>query len=429
MLLSLLNTLGLLTSVILYDLGAGDIRWTRTHPAESKTIVFQPHSKGQVLYAALEDSIGGLFVSRDGGYTWRKAIGRDSALIPTSKAYIRQIHVLSSDTNIVFAGSSQTAFGVSRSTDGGYNWQQVIFDATILGESIFETPDGSGRLYCGNSGLTTLWMSDDKGKTWSEVSTIDAGSPNICVIAPQPGTTNVFLVGTGGGSISRSVDAGKTWFQTHAPEEFGFSDVPMILFDPVDPDNVFATLYNYKGRSFIKSDDGGRSWRNIPHRRNLWALEIDAANPERMWTGRFTALDTNGGSFFQSTDAGETWEDLGLDSVINIWQMEYDTTTGRIAMATSNGIFIGETRNSAVQEVSSADHFDIWPLPAAGTLQIRAEIEAEMWITDVEGKKLLTQNIVQGESKIDVAGFSAGVYFAHLRHKNGYVIKRIMLVR
>lgn len=406
------------------------ITWTRTMQGQNKVINFRPGSGGKVVYAAPHDTIGGLTISWDGGYTWTKLKGTLSPLEPHGRNYARQIWVDPKDSSVVIVGSSLPSLGVNRSSDGGSNWEQVIRDATILGESIFEVQDGSGLLYCGNSGYTTLWRSYDKGITWDTISTIDAGSPNICIIACRPGSGQEFLVGSAGGFIHKSLDTGKTWYMVHEGSELEMADVPMIAYNIANTNEALATLYNYKGKSLLRTEDGGENWVRIEVPSNQWALEIDQADPRNVFMGRFAALDTVGGSFFKSVDGGESWQDLGLDSITDIWQIDYDTTSGRIAMATSNGIFIGETRKASVEprspntiEASVRVNF------TTNTVIASAEIGTTFEIVDITGKKLFTNTFVQSEYRVDVADWPHGVYFVHFRHNNGYAIRRFTLLR
>lgn len=426
-------TLALVFTLIsdVYVLNA-QIRWTQTMKGQNKVVNFRPGSPGRVLYAVPHDSIGSIHISWDGGYNWARIRGDVDPLEPNGRSATRQLWLDPTDSNNVVLGSSDPHLGLMRSTDAGRNWKQVLNDVVVLGESIVELTDGSGDLYCGVSGIATLWRSTDRGANWDSVSTISEHNPNICVIATRPGSSTDFLVGSGGGSISKTTDAGKTWREVHPESGTGMSDVPMIQFDPLDPDRVWATLYFYRGRSALKSIDGGETWKVLPVVSNQWALKVNPANPNELFMGRFQALDTVGGTFFRSIDGGESWEDLGMDSIVDVWQIDYDTTSGRLAMATSNGIFIGETRQGSVSgEREPASGFDasVTVNFALKLANVFAPSGSAFDILDINGRKLLTRETVEPSTTIDVADWPTGVYFAHIRHKNGYVTRRFTLFR
>lgn len=406
------------------------IKWTRTLGGQNKVVNFRPGSQGTVVYAAPHDSIGSINISWNGGYSWLSVAGEVNPIEPNGRNFTRQLWLDPNDSNNVLLGSSDQRIGVYQSKDAGRNWTQVIPDATILGESIFELQDGSGVLYCGVSGETTLFKSIDRGTTWTPEATIEAGSPNICVIAGKPGSSTDFLVGSGGGIISLTKDAGKTWKQVHPASELGLSDVPMIAFNPKDPNEAIATLYFYNDTSVVKTNDGGETWRRIEAPSNQWALKIDASDPDIIYMGRFSALDTIGGTLFRSSDGGESWDDLGMDSITDIWQIDYDTSSGRLTMATSNGIFIGETKEAAVhRQAGSSLAASVTVNFTAKQLYLHSEIGASVEIIDVNGRKLTTREIVEERSTLDVAAWPQGVYFAHFRHKNGYALRRFTLLR
>jgi hypothetical protein len=160
--------------------------------------------------------------------------------------------------------------------------------------------------------------------------------------------------------------------------------------------------------------------------------EGQSGEPERALYGTFSALDTVGGTFFHSIDGGESWEDLGMDSIVDVWQIDYDTTSGRLAMATSNGIFIGETRQGSVsgdRDPGSGIEASVTVNFALEQARVFAPPGSTFDIIDVSGRKLLTRETVEASSTIDVAGWPTGVYFAHIRHKNGYAIRRFTLLR
>jgi photosystem II stability/assembly factor-like uncharacterized protein len=408
------------------------IRWTQTMKGQNKVVNFRPGSQGKVVYAVPHDSIGSIHISWDGGYHWARIKGSEAPIEPQGRSATRQLWLDPLDSNNVLLGSSDPHTGIYRSSDAGYNWQQALSDVVILGESIFEVSDGSGTLYCGASGIATLWKSTNRGVNWDSISVISDHNPNICVIAGKPGSSTDFLVGTGGGSISKTTDGGKTWREVHPESESGMSDVPMIQFDPLNPDRVWATLYFYKDRSVLKSIDAGETWKVLPVVSNQWALKVNPANPNELFMGRFQALDTVGGTFFRSKDGGESWEDLGMDSIIDVWQIDYDTASGRLAMATSNGIFIGETRQGSVsgdRDLGSGIEARVTVNFALERANIFAPSGSTFDIIDINGRKLLTRETVEPSSTIDVAGWPTGVYIAHIRHKNGYAIRRFTLLR
>jgi hypothetical protein len=99
-------------------------------------------------------------------------------------------------------------------------------------------------------------------------------------------------------------------------------------------------------------------------------------------------------------------------------------------MATSNGLFVGETRSLAIGTAAEPEQFlRLWPLPAKDVIEYSTTTSGELTIVDALGKKLYTEPNVHHGGRIDVADWPRGVYFAQLRHKNGYDLRQIVLVR
>jgi photosystem II stability/assembly factor-like uncharacterized protein len=334
--------------------------------ARTECIAIDPHSNGQILYAAPTDSIG-LFKSTDGGDRWVHITGGAHPLEEGS-AYIKQILVLPYDTGVVLAGSSLVQIGVYRSTNGGFDWFQVL-PVSIQGQAMMQLSDHS--VYCAETGSEgKLWKSTDLGKTWDTVARFD-GRPAVCTIAAQPGNENIFIAGKEGGEIYRSIDRGRSWTLTHEGDTtIGIADVPNIVFNPHNPSIVFGTLYQFPGKSLIKSTDAGLTWNTLPLPKDEWALEIDCSNPDRMWLGRFTGLNPAGAHLLESTDGGNTWLPIGLDTVVDIWMIKYDTSSGLLAVATSEGIYLRHTKSSSVRADLKEKAHLVYPNPASSSVRL-----------------------------------------------------------
>jgi photosystem II stability/assembly factor-like uncharacterized protein len=440
-LISVLFFIGLLctSSLGMRSLQAQAIRWTKTLPFHTEALAFNPGSKGQEIYAAPSDSEG-IWKSNDGGYHWVHLLRGPNPLELGSSALISQIFVLPSDTSVVLVGSSNPRVGMYRTSDGGKNWTRVLEEFSTGGETIFELSGATGdTVYCGQTSYGTLWRSVDLGVHWDSI--VSNGSrPDLCTITPQPGSSWIFLSGSGGGVISRTVDGGAHWTATFSADSANdFTDVPRILFDPTNGREVWATIFSSPKVSLLHSTNGGISWNAIPRALDEWALEIDPANPKRLWIGRFSALDPQGPHFEQTTDGGNTWttEDSasagGFKQVVDIWKIKYDSTSGRLAVATSNGVFIGETKQQAVSAERSVNAFAITPNPARSVVHISSlqNTNERLRIVDLLGRVWWSSESLTsaGDRSITVVGWPAGVYTLLCETTQGSVASRFLVVR
>ena len=127
--------------------------------------------------------------------------------------------------------------------------------------------------YMGSTG-GGVWKTNDAGNTWENISDGFFGG-SVGAVAVSEWDNNVIYVGNGektvrgnvssGDGIWKSVDAGKTW------EHMGLKNarhIPRIRINPKDPNIVYAAVLGdlYKSsseRGVYKSSDGGISWKRV----------------------------------------------------------------------------------------------------------------------------------------------------------------------
>jgi len=157
--------------------------------------------------------------------------------------------------------------------------------------------------YMGTSG-GGVWKSDNAGTSWRNVSDGFFNSASIGAVAVAPSDSNVVYVGTGSGcprgnilngdGVYRSTDAGKTW--THVGLA-GAGLIPRLAIDPRDPDVVFAAVLGdiFKPsaeRGIYRSRDGGSSWDQVHHvsdRTGAVDVVMNPENPREVYAALWTA--------------------------------------------------------------------------------------------------------------------------------------------
>ncbi len=147
--------------------------------------------------------------------------------------------------------------------------------------------------YMGSTG-GGVWKTDDAGASWRNVTDGFVGTGSVGDIAVAESDPNVVYVGMGeadirgnfshGDGVYRSVDAGKTW--THVGLE-DTRQIGRIAIDPRDPDVLFvAALGHVFGtnaqRGLFRSRDGGETWERVlfvDDRTGAIDVAIDPHNP------------------------------------------------------------------------------------------------------------------------------------------------------
>ncbi len=177
-----------------------------------------------------------------------------------------------------------------------------------------------------------VWKTVNAGTTWTPVFDTQ-GSYSIGAIALDPNNSATVWVGTGeynaqrsvgyGDGVYRSDDGGKSWknMGLKTSEHIG-----KIVIDPRDSNVVFVAaqgpLWSAGGeRGLYKTTDGGKTWKaviTVSENTGVTDVVMDPSNPDTMyaaaWQRRrhFYTL-VNGGpesAMYKSTDGGNTWTKL-----------------------------------------------------------------------------------------------------------------------
>lgn len=275
----------------------------------------------------------GVWKSLDAGKTWRHMGLADSRHIP-------RLRVHPKNPDLVYAAAlghlygPNDARGVYRSRDGGETWENILFvsreagavdlamDPTnprILYASFWRVLRTPWSLESGGEG-SGLWKSTDGGDTWQELThnpglpTGPIGISGITVSPSRP--DNLYaIIEAGEGGVFRSRDGGDTWEKTNDERKLRQRAwyYTRIYADPADEEVVY--VLNVR---FHRSNDGGRSFRQIPtphgDNHDLW---IDPADPLRM-------IEGNDGGANVSFDGGKTWSPQDNQPTAQMYRVSTD---------------------------------------------------------------------------------------------------------
>jgi photosystem II stability/assembly factor-like uncharacterized protein len=177
-----------------------------------------------------------------------------------------------------------------------------------------------------------LWKTTNAGATWTPVFDGEA-SYSIGTVVLDPKDPSVVWVGTGENNAQRSVaygdgvykseDGGKSWKNVGLKKS---EHIGRIAIDPRDSKVVYVAaqgpLWGAGGdRGLFKTTDGGKSWKNVLDvSENTGATDvvIDPDNPDTVYAAtwqrrRHVYTLVSGGpesAIYKSTDAGATWTKL-----------------------------------------------------------------------------------------------------------------------
>jgi len=258
----------------------------------------------------------GVWKSTDGGETW-KNIGLKDAM------HVGRIRIHPDNPNVAWVAvmgdlfkSSETR-GVYKTTDGGNNWERVLFanadagavDLTIdpsnpdfLMASTWRIRRTPYSLSSGGEG-SAMWKSTDGGKTWTNIMD-NTGLPSGPIgiigvsISPVNSKTIYAIIEAKKGGVYKSTNGGDTWRKTNDSRALRQRAwyYSRIYADTQDEDRVYVMNV-----SFHTSNDGGKTFkaRNAPHgdHHDLWIAPED--------NNRLVIADDGGAQV--SYDAGDNW--------------------------------------------------------------------------------------------------------------------------
>lgn len=166
-------------------------------------------------------------------------------------------------------------------------------------------PGKANLFYMGSTG-GGVWRTTDAGNTWENISDGFFGG-SVGAVAVSEWDPNVIYVGNGektvrgnvssGDGMWKSVNAGKTW--TH----IGLSNsrhIPRVRIHPKNPDIVYAAVLGdlfkaSEDRGVYKSTDGGTTWKKVLFaNENAGAIDliIDPNNPRILYASTWNVRRT-----------------------------------------------------------------------------------------------------------------------------------------
>ena len=291
---------------------------------------------------------GGVWKSDDAGRTWNPIFDGQPV------GSIGAIAIAPSDSRIIYVGSGEADMrsdisygnGVYKSNDAGKTWQRLGLTDTRQIARVVVDPKNPRRVFVAALGHAYaaneqrgVFRSTDGGENWQRVLFVDEntgavdiamdpGDPNHLIAAmwqTRRPPWNIYQPSNGPGTgLYASRDGGSTW---HRINGHGVPSLRLgrmgIAFAPSDPKRVYL-IVDAKQGGLYRSDDGGEDWHLIDKDPRIWdrgwyfsAVTADPKNRDVVYVSD-TALyrSQNGGvSFaaFKGSPDGDDFHALWID--------------------------------------------------------------------------------------------------------------------
>ena len=171
-----------------------------------------------------------------------------------------------------------------------------------------------------------VWKTEDAGQVWKPIFDQERVA-SIGALAIAPSDPRIIYVGTGeqtqGDGVYKSTDAGATWTNVGLRETHVITG---IVIDPRNPDMVLVATagdhWSGTERGIYKTADGGKTWQKVLYKdpdTSVPDIEADPTNPSVVYASLWTRPEDpfsedepekkkkQDAAIYKSTDQGSTW--------------------------------------------------------------------------------------------------------------------------
>lgn len=163
----------------------------------------------------------------------------------------------------------------------------------------------------------------------------------VTAVAGIPGNTKTYYMGTPGGGVWKTTNAGTSWFPIF--DEAHVASIGDLVVAPSNPNIIYvATGEQTEGTGLWKSTDAGATWTNLGFHDSpiIPSLLVDPHDANRVYVavaGTFTPSEARG--IFKSTDGGKTWREVFYkDDRTSPTELDFDPDNSRTIVATIHRI-------------------------------------------------------------------------------------------
>ncbi|MBI5849903.1 MAG: hypothetical protein HZB39_02520 [Planctomycetes bacterium] len=272
---------------------------------------------------------------------------------------------------------------------GPTNWT-LLGPGNIGGRmrSILVHPTTPATMWVGSVG-GGVWKSTNAGANWSMLPDLPAVLAVTCMVL-EPGNPDVLYAGTGeqcffsnvegssnsavsqGAGVFKSLDGGQSWTQLPSTTSAAWNAVSRLAINPVNPAILVATTIS----GIWRTTDGGTTWSQRTTTKTL-DVEIDPNDPSKYVAGRADGIAQ------YSTDGGVTWTNAPAFASATRIELEY-------ARATPGMVYANVSTSGSVRVWRSTNGGQTYAQQTTGNVvSILGNYTSALWIDPTNSNRLV----------------------------------------
>ncbi len=322
----------------------------------------------------------------------------------------------------------------------GYPNAVPLTDIVFVNANIVLALKGDNTDYAGS-----LWRSTDGGYNWSNVLSIPEGGNEIAV-AYGTVDTSVFMgsgLADGAGSLWKSTNLGQTWVKVadgpKCPNDNTVTNMPItaLAAKPNHSGNLYVGASSNTCNAFMYTDDGGISFQNIPllndsdHITSI-ALNNNYSDSIYVAVGReifvYDAFKDTLTRVYRGLP-GEIINDLASGSIL------VGTTTGFY------GIHLDDNNGNIVNLKNIQKHnsfVNIYPNPSSNDIFLDVSLvthsSLQIYLIDFMGKEIraiANEEHVTGvrHYSMNISNLASGTYFVKVKTNDESITKKVVVIK
>jgi len=328
---------------------------------------------------------------------------------------------------------------LAKSTNDGFSFDLVTSGITSTDRKNWDTPvvfdpQSSRTLFYGTQ---RVWKTTNAANSWTAISpdlTNGGGDGNlifgtITTLDVSTIDSDIIIAGTDDSNVWITLDGGDNWRQVS--ETLPNLWTTRVLADRTDSRTIYATFSGYRyaanGSHVFKSTNAGDTWSDIGN-----GLPDVPVNDIVKDQNGYLYLATDIG-VYASGNEGESWTalDMNMPAVVvtdlhidETSQLLYAATYGRSAYKLDIG---GEEEILAASIDAS---ISIYPNPATEEIKISLPKNSEVYFVSLYnnlGSIVLSTEVNQNNTTLDVSRLKAGVYYVKVDQGQKRVFRRVVI--